>query len=218
MPLTLAATAGGAALPAAGAAVLCVLVGLAVARPVQAQGERIHTQFVVGGGLSFAGGDSVTDAGEGLAGHLGVRHQRERVLLSVRLGTNYGGTAPVNVPGGLRDRFDEVALMAGYAVYHSEKSLVVLSAGIASVSGERVGTGPAPHFGTSNVPFEARVGVPLQMTMSAPGGGSGFGLTAHVNLNREEVFGAFTVTYQIGLGRPRDRTPSRAKHSLLRRT
>lgn len=180
-----------------------VLAALVLARPVQAQGERIHTHLVVAGGVGFAGGDSVTGAGHGLAGHVGLKHQRERLVFSIRAGTNYGGTAPNNILGGLRDRFDEVALLAGYAVHKSENSQVVLSAGVASVSGERVGTGAAPAFGTTNVPFKARVGVPLQMTISAPGGGSGFGLTAHANLNPEEVFGAVTVTYLIGFGNRR---------------
>ncbi len=191
-----------------GIATFCVLAALVVARPVQAQDERVHTRLVVGGGVSFAGGDSVTIGGHGLAGHVGLKHQRESLVFSIRVGTNYGGIARTSHAGGLlagrlRDRFDEVALMAGYAVYKSENSQVVLSAGVASVSGERVGTGPAPHFSTTNVPFKARVGVPLQMTISAPGGGSGFGLTAHANLNPEEVFGAVTVTYLIRLGHRR---------------
>ena len=185
-------------------ATFCVLAAPVVAGPVQAQGERVHTQGAVGGGLSFAGGSPPTSAGAGLAGHAGLRHQRENLVFSVRAGTNYGGTAPTDLAGGLRDRFDEVALMVGYALLHREGgSQVVLSAGVASVSGERVGTGPAPFFGTGNVPFKTRVGIPLQMSFSAPGGGSGFGLTAHANLNPEEVFGAVTATYLIGLGRPR---------------
>lgn len=185
-----------------GIATLGALVALAVARPVQAQHERIHTHLVVAGGLSFAGGDSATTADAGLAGHVGLQHQRARLAFLARAGTNYGGTSPITVPGGrLRDRFDELALLAGYAVYRSENSQVLLMAGIAAVSGERVGTGP--YRGPANVSFTSRAGVPLQMTISAPGGGSGFGLTAHADLNREEVFGAVTVTYLIGLGRPR---------------
>lgn len=180
-----------------------VLAALVLAPPIQAQGDRVHTHLVVAGGVSFAGGDSATDAGPGLAGHVGLKHQRERLVFFLRAGTNYGGTAPVDIPGGLRDRFDEVALLAGYAVHRSATSQVALAAGIASVSGERVGTGPAPAFGTTNVAFRARVGVPLQMTISGPGGGSGFGLTAHANLNPEEAFGAVTVTYLIGLGNRR---------------
>ena len=192
----------------------CVLVALAVVRPVQAQGDRIHTRLVVGAGVSGAGGDSATSAGAGFAGHLGVKHQRDRLVLSIRAGTNYGGTAPVNVPGGLRDRFDEVALMAGYAVHRSGDSQVVLSAGMAAVSGERVGTGPAPHFATTNVPFESTIGVPVEVLVSAPTGRSGFGLAAHVNINPEELYGTVTVTYLIGFGRRRDGTPSRAKPPL----
>lgn len=180
-----------------------VVAALVLAAPVQAQSESVHTELVVGGGISFAGGSPTTSAGPGLAGHTGLRHQRENLVFSVRAGTNYGGTAPTTIPGGLRDRFDEAALMAGYAVHRSENAQVVLSAGVASVSGERVGTGPEPHFGTTNVAFKTQVGVPLQMALSGAGGGSGFGLTAHVNLNPEEVFGAVTVTYLIGLGRHR---------------
>lgn len=180
-----------------------VLAAVVVASPVQAQDERAHTRVVVGGGVSFAGGDSVTIGGHGFAGHVGLQHQRENLVFSIRVGTNYGGVARTLRGGGLlagrlRDRFDEIALMAGYAVYKSDNSQVVLSAGLASVSGERVGTGPAPSFGTTNVPFAARVGVPLQLAISAPGGGSDFGLTVHANLNPEEAFGAFTVTYLIG--------------------
>ena len=181
----------------------CVLAALLQARPAQAQGERAHTQVVLGGGVSFAGGSPPTSAGAGLAGHAGLRHQREDLVFSVWAAMHHGGSAPATVPGGLRDSFDELALMAGYAVHRSGNSQVVLSAGIASVSGERVGTGPAPFFGQANVPFKTRIGFPLQMTLSAPGGGSGFGLTAHANLNPEEVFGAVMVTYLIGLGRPR---------------
>lgn len=187
-----------------GIATLGALVALAVARPVQAQHERIHTHLLVAGGLSFAGGDSATTADAGLAGLVGLQHQRARLAFLARAGTNYGGSAPVNIPGGLRDRFDELALLAGYAVHRSEKSQVLLMAGIATVSGERVGTGP--YRGPANVPFKSRAGVPLQMTISAPGGGSGFGLTAHADLNREQVFGAVTVTYLIGLDRPRRST------------
>lgn len=184
-------------------AMIYVLAALVVAGPAQAQSENVHTQAVVGGGVSFAGGDSVTRAGPGLAGHVGLIHQRESFVLSVQVGTNYGGSAATYLAGGLRDRFDEIALMAGYAVQRSQSSQVVLAVGVASVSGERVGTGPGPHFGTTNVPFRARVGVPLQIAVSAPGGGSGWGMTAHGNLNQEEVFGAVTVRYLIGLDRPR---------------
>jgi hypothetical protein len=171
--------------------------------PTEPRAERVHTQLIVGGGLSFAGGDSVSSAGAGLAGHLGLRHQRENLVFSIRVGTNYGGSADVNIPGGLRDRFDEIALMAGYAVHISKSSQIVLSSGVASLWGERVGTGPAPHFATTNVPFQTTVGVPVQMTVSAPDGTSGLGLTVHANLNPEEVYGALTVTYLIALGRLR---------------
>jgi hypothetical protein len=111
-----------------------------------------------------------------------------------------GGSARTSSPGRLRDSFNEVALLAGYAVHRSENSQVVFSAGIASVSGYRVARSPAPDLNTINVPFRTQVGVPLQVMVSAPRGGSGFGLTAHANLNPEEVFGALTVTYLIGLG------------------
>lgn len=186
-------------------AMLGVLAALMLSEPVQAQtrGRSVHNQVVIGGGVSLAGGDSVTRAGPGLAGHVGLIHQRERLVLSVQAGTNYGGSASTNLAGGLRDRFDEIALLVGRAIHRSQSSQVVLAAGVASVSGERVGTGPAPFFGRTNVPFRSRIGVPLQIAFSPPGGGSGLGMTAHVNVNQEEVFGAVSVRYLIGLNRGR---------------
>jgi hypothetical protein len=179
-------------------AMLCFLGALAVAKPIQAQTEHSHTRLVLGGGFSFAGGDPVTRGGPGLAGHLGLQHQRGSLLFSLRVGTNYGGIAPLRVPfGALPDRFDEFALTAGHAVHRSENSQVVLLAGVASVSGERVGTGP---FGLTNVPFKTTIGVPIQMTVSAPRD-SGFGLAAHINLSPEQVFGTVTVIYLIASGR-----------------
>lgn len=182
-------------------ATLCALAVVGVATPVQAQDPpRGQTEVVVEGGLSLAGDDSVSRSGPGLAGHVGARHHRGRLVFSLRMGMNQGGSAYTTLPGGLRDRFDEIALMVGYALHRTQHSQAVLSTGVASVSGERVGTGPAPYFGTTNVPFRATVGVPVQLALSVPAGRSGLGMAVHANINPEEVFGAVTVQYLFGMG------------------
>jgi hypothetical protein len=168
--------------------VLCVLAALAMARPGHAQDEPPHTRLVLGLGINIAGGDSLTRAGPGPAGQLGLIHQRDKLAFAIRLTSNSSGSEALSVPVGTGDHFDEFALMAGYSVYRSEKSQMVLTSGVAYISGER-----------SNVEFETTIGVPIQLLISAPGGRSGFGLSLNANLNREEVFGGFTVTYLLGL-------------------
>lgn len=177
-------------------AMVCVLAALGVAGPVQAQDESVHTELVVGGGVSFASGSADTGTGMGLAGHAGLRHQRQSLVFSVRAGTNYSGPAPTpSLAHHPWDRFDEIALMAGYAVRSGDLQ-AVLSTGVAAVSGERAWTAPAPDSGTTNARFKTRVGIPLQLAFSALGG-SRLGLTAHANLNPEKVFWAVTATYVI---------------------
>lgn len=177
---------------------ICVILLLAGAAPASAQAARQTSWVILGGGASLAGGDDETSSGVGLAGHVGLAHQRGPFLVSFRAGMNGGGTTGEHVGGGgtLRDRFDEVALLAGYAVHRAEGSQVVLSTGIAAVSGERVG---AIDLGRGNVPFDTRIGLPLQLDIWNPAAATSFGISLHANFNAEEVFGALTVTYLIGL-------------------
>lgn len=177
-------------------AMLCALIAAA---PVHAQNNNVHTRVVLGGGVSFAGDGPATNGGAGLAGHIGLRHQRRNYVFGARAGMNGGGTYQTTLAGGLRDRFDEIAALVGYAVHRSETAQVVLSTGLAAVSGERVEVGPGG--GASNAPFDTRIGLPLQVALSSPAGRSGLGLVVHANLNAEEAFGAITATYLIGFGR-----------------
>lgn len=177
------------------------IVAVLAATPLQAQRGSASTDLIFGAGLSLAGGDTVTSGGLGLAGHIGLRYRTHGLVLSVRAGTNFGGSDPtVRIAGGLRDRFDELAATVGYVVHDQDDSRIILSTGLASVSGERVGTGPEPGFGKANVPFTATLGVPVQIDMTKLGGNPNLGLTVQGNVNSEEVFGAVTATYAIGLG------------------
>lgn len=175
------------------------IVFVAAALPLPLDGQEVppHTRVVLGAGVSFAGAGPASRSGPGLAGHVGLRHQRGHYVFSARAGMNGGGSSPIRVPGGgLRDRFDELAILGGYAVHRGEDSQVVLSAGLAAVSGERVETDSEGSAAT--VPFNAQIGLPVQLALSAPGASSGLGLVVHLNLNPEEVFGAVTATYLIG--------------------
>jgi hypothetical protein len=125
-------------------------------------------------------------------------------VFAARAGVNGGGTADgtaFDTQFVVRDRFDEVALLVGYAGHRSERSQIVLSAGLAAVSGERVVSGDGD--GTRIEAFDTRIGFPLQLALAAPGPGSGLGLVVHANLNPEEVFGAVTAMYLIGFDRKR---------------
>ncbi|HSK18914.1 MAG TPA: hypothetical protein VK912_07225 [Longimicrobiales bacterium] len=174
--------------------------GLVCAQTIHAQSDPVHTRVVLGAGASWAGGGVETSAGMGLAGHVGMRHQRGAYSVSLRAGMNGGGGSRFRAPGGnLHDRFDELALLVGRDFYRTEVAQVTLSAGLAAVDGERVIS--EAGGGARNVGFGTKIGFPLQVAVSAPGPKSGFGLTVHVNLNAEEVFGAVTATYLIGLDR-----------------
>ena len=177
-------------------AIAIVLLAAVLPLPLSGQDIAPHTRVVVGAGVSFAGAGPASRAGPGLAGHVGLRHQRGGYVFSARAGMIGGGSSPIRIPGGLRDRFDELAIMAGYAVHEGEGSQVVISAGLAAVSGERVETGS--DGGAATVPFATRIGLPFQLALSAPGATSGLGLAVHLNVNPEEVFGAVTATYLIG--------------------
>lgn len=76
---------------------------------------------------------------------------------------------------------------------------VVLSAGLAAVEGERVVR--EAGGGARTAGFGTELGLPLEVAVSAPGPKTGFGVTLHVNLSAEEVFGALTATYLIALDR-----------------
>ena len=182
------------------AAAISMLSAFLGTADVYAQDDPVHTRVVIGAGVSFAGAGPETNAGIGLGGHVGMRHQRGDYVFSLRAGMNGGGVAPISVPSGsLRDRFDELALLVGRAFYRTDASQVVLSAGLAAVEGERVIR--EAGGGARTVGFGTEVGFPLQLALSAPGPTTGFGLAVHVNLNAEEIFGAVTATYLIGLDR-----------------
>lgn len=180
------------------AATTCILTTI-VFTPVHAQ--DVYTRGVLGAGVSMAGGGPATNAGAGISGHAGLRHQRGSYVLSARVGMNVGGSAHTTLRGGLRDRFDEIAVLVGYAVHGGESSQIVLSTGLAAVSGERVAGEEGDSAG--NEAFGTRIGLPLQLALSTPGPGSGFGLVVHANVNGEEVFGAVTATFLIGFDRER---------------
>lgn len=111
------------------AAAISTLGTLAGPTNAHAQSDPVHTRVVIGAGASWAGSGAETSAGMGLAGHVGMRHQRGAYSLSLRAGMNGGGGSRFRAPGGnLHDRFDELALLVGRDFYRTEASQVVLSA------------------------------------------------------------------------------------------
>jgi hypothetical protein len=167
----------------------------ALAQPNPTEEERPPPRIVLGAGFGFAGGDGPTRAGRGLTGHAGLAQQRGPIVFALRFGMTAGGNTGKRVSGGgtLHDRFDEAAVLAGYEIHREPGSQVVLSTGIAVVSGERV----APD-GRANRSFPTRIGVPIHLDLGKPGGGRSLGLGVHVNVNAEQLFGTVTIRYLIG--------------------
>jgi hypothetical protein len=174
--------------------IACVLAA-AGATTAKAQDAGPQTRMILGAGLGIAGGDAETRPVPGIAGHAGLAHQRGPLVFSFRLASTRGASTMRPVPGGgtLHDRYDELGVLAGYAIRRRPGSQAVLAAGVAAVAGERVTEG-----GFANRRFSTRVGIPIQLDISNPYGARSLGFALHANFNAEEPFGTMTVLYIIG--------------------
>jgi hypothetical protein len=109
--------------------------------------------------------------------------------------------------GPSRDEYRNTAVLAGWAVPAGSRLEVIVSTGVSRVEGERIvgserrpGTFGGTYTAAVEESVSPRIGIPIEMTLQPRSNRRlGLGLTASVNLNSEEVYGALVAQVQVRL-------------------
>lgn len=184
------------ALTAVGARAQEVPVGAAPAAP------PVEAWLEAGLGTGRAGAGPNTEAGGYLSARMAATVRRGRPFATARMTLTSGGLSPYNGGffsfGGLRDGFEEVAVLVGYALPVAGPLEVSAAAGVARVAGSRAVPNGCTitcfSTGTSD-PFSARVGVPVEVQLAVRlHDRARFGVTGYADFNGEEHFGGVVGT------------------------
>jgi len=187
----------------AGGLLLLLLLGIVgLPKNSQAQENRSNYWFEGGVGITIAGAGPETDSGGGIAARLAAHYQIQRVVISMPLMATIGGESDFSPY--LRDSFNSISLLGGYAVDKSKDMDVVFSGGISRIWGSRVVRVRDEEcfvfcFDGKGESFDLVWGVPLELGFYTKGGRMiGVAFTIHANINPEEFFGGLTLNLMLG--------------------
>lgn len=182
-----------------------LLISISFMLTSQAQDSNNRFWLDLGLGFATAGGGEETRPGGGASLRVAGHFQFEKAVISVPLTINGGGKSNYDafLGGKMRDQFNDVGLLVGYAFSHDSNMQLVISSGISRVGGSKVvrDTEECWFFcnGGKSEDFEPLVGIPIEVGLYSLGRSAfGLGLTMHININRQENFAGFSLNVMIG--------------------